>query len=78
MWVVPRGENINNIFRLLGIFQNFTAKRKWSENKETKLVQTVGNANGNGLGLFRPFPKITIYIRYFTIGNEFVNFLEKY
>jgi hypothetical protein len=47
---------------------------------ETKLVEKFGN--GNGLGLFRPIPEITLFIRYFTasnkFGNLFVNFSEKY
>jgi hypothetical protein len=38
-----------------------------NENTKTKLVEKIGN----GLGLFRPFPKITVCIRYFTVDNEF-------
>jgi hypothetical protein len=45
-----------------------------TENTETKSLEK----NRNGLGLFRPFPKITIFIRYFTVVNEFSIFSEKY
>ena len=40
-----------------------------TENTETESVEKLGN--GNSLGLFRPFPEITVFIRYFTIGNKF-------
>jgi hypothetical protein len=40
-----------------------------TKNTETESIEKLGI--GNGLGLFRPFPKITIFIRYFTVGNKF-------
>jgi hypothetical protein len=42
-----------------------------TENTETESVEKLEIRNGNGLGLFRPFPKITVFIRYFTVGNKF-------
>jgi hypothetical protein len=52
-----------------------------TENTETELVEKlgigneigrkVGIGNENGLGLFRPFPKITVFIQYFIVGNKF-------
>jgi hypothetical protein len=35
-----------------------------TENTETKSVEKIGNENG--LSLFRPFPEITVFIRYFS------------
>jgi hypothetical protein len=40
-----------------------------TENTETKSEEKI--ENGNSLGHFRPFPEITVFIRYFTIGNKF-------
>jgi hypothetical protein len=45
-------------------------------NTEIKSVEK--NRKRKRLGLFRPFPEITIFIRYFTVGNEFGIFSEKY
>jgi hypothetical protein len=49
-----------------------------TENTETKSVEKLGIGNGNGLGLFRLFSEITIFIRYFTVGNKFGIFPKKY
>jgi hypothetical protein len=40
---------------------------------ETKSIETFWN----GLGLFRSFFKIAVFIRYFTVSNKFDYFLEK-
>jgi hypothetical protein len=42
-----------------------------TENPETESVEKIGIRNGNGLVLFRPFPEITVFIRYFIVGNKF-------
>jgi hypothetical protein len=42
-----------------------------TENTETESVEKLRIENENGLGLFRPFPKITVFIRYFTSDNKF-------
>jgi hypothetical protein len=47
-------------------------------NTKTELIEKIGMENRNGLGLFRPFPKITVFIRYFTVGNKFGIFQKKY
>jgi hypothetical protein len=48
-----------------------------TENTETESVEKLGIGNGNGLGLFRPFSEITVFIRYFNIGNKFSIFRKK-
>jgi hypothetical protein len=47
-----------------------------TENMKTESVEKLGI--GNGLGLFRTFPEITVFIRYFTVGNKFGIFQKKY
>jgi hypothetical protein len=44
---------------------------------EMESVEKLGIENGNGLGFFRPFPEITVFIRYFTVGNKFGIFFRK-
>jgi hypothetical protein len=45
-----------------------------TENTETKLVEE----NGNDLDLVRLFPKIAVFIQYFTVITEFGIFQKKY
>jgi hypothetical protein len=47
-----------------------------TKNMETKSVEQIGNRNG--LGLFRLFPGIIVFIRYFIIGDKFGIFHKKY
>jgi hypothetical protein len=42
-----------------------------TENTKTELVEKFKIGNRNGLGLYRPFPEITVFIQYFTVGNKF-------
>jgi hypothetical protein len=42
-----------------------------TENTETELVEKIGIGNRNSLAFFRPFLEITVFIRYFTVGNKF-------
>jgi hypothetical protein len=45
-------------------------------NTETKSVKKKFG-NGNSLSHFLQFLEITVFIRYFTISNEFSNFSKK-
>jgi hypothetical protein len=45
-----------------------------TENTKTELVEKFKIGNRNGLGLYRPFPEITVFIQYFTVGNKFCIF----
>jgi hypothetical protein len=42
-----------------------------TENTEMESVEKLGIRNENSLGLFRPFHEITVFIRYFRVGNKF-------
>jgi hypothetical protein len=54
-------ESFSKFYRNLGLNGNGNGYRK----------------SGNGLVLFRPFPEITVFIRYFTVGNKFGIFQKK-
>jgi hypothetical protein len=42
-----------------------------TKNTETESLVKIGIGNENGLDLFRSFPEITIFIRYFIVDNKF-------
>jgi hypothetical protein len=58
-------EPFSIFYRNLGLNGNGNVYR----NTKTKPVEKLGI--GNGLRLFRPFPEIIVFIRYFTVGNKF-------
>jgi hypothetical protein len=58
------------IFGYQELFSKFYRNLGLNENGYRK----YGNGIGNGLDLFRPFPKITIFIWYFTVDNKFCIF----
>jgi hypothetical protein len=47
-----------------------------TKNTETESVEKMEIGNENGLGLFWPFSKINVSIRYFTVGNKLGIFSE--
>jgi hypothetical protein len=59
-------ESFLNFYRNLGL--NGNSYRKYGNGIGRK---KTGIENENGLGFFRPFPKIAVFIRYFTVGNKF-------
>jgi hypothetical protein len=65
-------KSFSKFYRNLGLNKN--GYRKYGNEIDRK----IGIGNGNNLTLFRPFPKITVFIRYFTVGNKFGNFSGKY
>jgi hypothetical protein len=82
---ICRGENGNGKFQIpeivFEILSKFSSKRKRNRNGYRKYENGIGRKNWNqkrnGLALFRPFPKITIFILYFTVGNKLGIFSEK-
>jgi hypothetical protein len=58
-------ESFSKFYRNLDLNGNGNSYRKYGNE--------IGrnNRNGNGLGFFRPFPEITVFIRYFTVDNKF-------
>jgi hypothetical protein len=67
-------KSFSKFYRNLGLNGTETI----TKNTETESVEKLGIGNENGLGLFRPFPEITVFIRYFTVGNKFDIFLKNY
>jgi hypothetical protein len=65
-------ESFSKFYRNLGLNGNRNGNWKYENGISRK------NGIGNGLALFRPFSEITVFIRYFTVGNKFGIFLEKY
>jgi hypothetical protein len=64
-------ESFSKFYRNLGL--NGNGYRKYGNIIGIK----IRIENVNNLGLFRQFPEITIFIRYFTIGNKFGTFQGK-
>jgi hypothetical protein len=67
-------ELFSKFYRNLGLNGNGNGYRKYGNES----VEKLGIRNENGLGLFRPFHEITVFIRYFRVGNKFGIFLENY
>jgi hypothetical protein len=64
-------ESFSKFYRNSGLNGNGNCYRKYGNRIDRKIRIE------NGLGLFRSFPEITVFIRYFTVGNKFGIFLEK-
>jgi hypothetical protein len=60
------------------ILPKFRTKRKWKQLpkiRKRNRYKKLENGNESDLSLFRPFSKITVFIRYFIVCNEFNIFL---
>jgi hypothetical protein len=72
---MSRDENGNGNFKIpeviFKVLPKFRSKRKRLLKIQKRNQQKTSEWNEYGLVLFRPFLKITVFIRYFTVGDKF-------
>jgi hypothetical protein len=66
-------ESFSKFYRNLGLNGNGNGYRKYGNG----IGRKTRNRKRKHLGFFRPFPEITVFIRYFTVGNKFGIFFRK-
>ena len=67
-------ESFSKFYRNLGLNGNGNGYRKSGNG----ICRKIRNRKRKRFSHFRPFPEITVFIRYFTVGNKFGIFQKKY